>query len=280
VLLIVTYRTEDASSPLVAAMRADDGRDAGAIQVREIDVGALEPEDARRLALVLLGKNDAVSHARASIVATESRGNPFFVEELVRHVTDGQELASLGTASAVRLDDVLYGRVQELPEDARRLLEVIAVAGAPLARPVAAAATELDGEREATALAVLRAAKLVRSRRSQDQYELETYHDRIRETVTARLDAAARSRLHLRVAHALVARGNADPEALVVHFQEGKDGRKAAEFAARAAEKAVEALAFERAASLWRSALDLPSISPDAARALRRKLGDALNHRA
>ncbi len=279
-LLIASYRTEDASSPLVAALRSAHGGDPSgdrrSVDVQEIHVSALDAGDARELALRLLGREDAEAQAHASIIAAESRGNPLFVDELVRHVTAGEALKASASGPVLRLDDVLFARVSALPEDARRLLEVITVAGAPIARQVAATAAELEGEQEVTALALLRTGRLVRSRRTHDQYDIEAYHDRIRETVVARLDAGSRARIHLRIAHALIARGNADPEALVVHFREGADLRKAAELAATAAEKAVEALAFERAASLWRSALELPSITPEAARLLSWKLGDAL----
>jgi serine/threonine protein kinase len=276
-LLVVSYRSEDASSALVTALRDVQARDGASVEIHEIDVGALEHDEACALALALMG-NDPQLLAQASVVASESRGSPFFVGELVHHLRAGQAVRRSDAGTTLRLDDVLAARVSALPEDARRVLEVIAVAGKPLARAAAADAADLEGEREATALALLRTGKLVRSLRTQDQYDIETYHNLVRETVVARLDAEDRSRLHLRVALALVARGNADPEALVVHFREGGEPRRAAEQAAVAAANADEALAFDRAAAQWRSALDLPDIGPATARDLRSKLGDALTN--
>ena len=273
---MASYRSEDASSALVAALRDAHARDGGDVEVHEIEVGALDSNEARDLAMTLLGGDAPASRAQAAVIAEESRGSPFFIEELVRHATTGRSLEWSAVGPTLRLEDVLYARVSELPEDARRLLDIIAVAGKPLSRLAAASAADLEGEREITALAVLRTARLLRSLRTQDQYDVETYHDRIRETVVGRLDAASRAALHLRVAHALAARGNADPEALAVHFREGGELRKAAEFAALAAAKAVEALAFDRAAVLWRGALELPNIAPEIARDRRWKLGDAL----
>ncbi len=267
-LMLLSYRSEDASAAIIAELRG--ARDRGGAEVREIVVGPLELDEAEALAAAQLGTGEAL-RAIARVIARESCGNPLFVDELVRHVGQGKDVG--GT---LRLDDVLFEQVTTLPDDAHRLLEIVAIAGQPLERKVAAAAAELEGEREVTALAVLRASRLVRSMHAANRYDVETYHDRIRETVVSRLDEAARKRLHLRVALALVAAGHADPEALFVHFGEAGEARRAAEFAAIAAAKAVDALAFERAAALWRGALALPGVSTENRRDLQWKLGDAL----
>jgi hypothetical protein len=271
-LMLLSYRSEDASAPLPAELRG--ARDQGGAEVRELVVGPLELDEARALAVAQLGPGDA-SRALAEIIAKESCGNPLFVDELVRHVGHGKDFdpTSVGT---LRLDDVLFEQVATLPDDARQLLELVAIAGRPVSRAVAANAAELEGEREVTALAVLRAGRLVRSMHAGSRYDVETYHDRIRQTVVARLEPAARKRLHHRVALALVAAGQADPEALFAHFSEAGETRRAAEFAAIAAAKAVDALAFERAAALWRGALALPGVTDESRRDLQWKLGDAL----
>jgi serine/threonine protein kinase len=276
VMLIASYRSEDASSALIAELRRKHGCSCSALEVRDLAVGALERDEARALALQLLGGEDATTRAQAALIADESQGNPFFVDELVQHLETGAAWKSGGPA--LRLDDVLHARTSELPTDARRLLEAIALAGRPIARRIVAQAADLEAEREATALAVLRTSRFVRSLRTHDEYDVETYHDRIRETVVTRLAPAARTALHLRIARALVARGNADPEALLLHLREGGAQVEAAEVAAVAAAKAVEALAFDRAAALWRIALDLsaPTMAPPLARALRANQGDAL----
>ncbi len=276
-LLIVSYRTEDADAPLVASLREAHARD-DSVGVRQIEVGPLAHHDARKLALSLLNadEGDAAKLEKATIVADESRGSPLFVDELVRHVIGGETFAQSAVGTTLRLDDVVHARVLALPLDARRLLEAIAVAGKPIARTTVAAAARLMGEGETTALAVLRTGRLVRSLRTRDRYDVETYHDRIRETVVSRMDGEERKDLHHRLAVALVAGGAADTEALVVHFREAGDTREAAQFAVTAAQKAVEALAFERAAALWQMALELPGIAPVVARDLEKKRGDAL----
>jgi hypothetical protein len=59
-----------------------------------------------------------------------------------------------------------------------------------------------------------------------------------------------------------------------MHFRAAGDGARAKKYAERAADRAADALAFDRAATLYGIALELAS--PDEVRALRVKLGDAL----
>src|SRR5258708_4821279 len=66
------------------------------------------------------------------------------------------------------------------------------------------------------------------------------------------------------------------PEALYAHWLGAGDGARAAQYAARAAEQAGHALAFQRAARLFRIAIDLqPSDAPQT-RELQTRLGETL----
>ncbi len=275
-LLIAGYRSDDASSPFVTALRTVHGPGLRSAIREEIEVGTLEHGEARELALALL-RAELSSDVHAEAIATESRGSPFFVDALAQHL-NAAIASEQAPAETPRLEEVLSERVLALPLDARRLLEVVAVAGQPLSRAVAAIAVDLEGEREIAALALLRAVKLVRTTQTRDHQQVATYHDQIRETVLLRLDVASRRRIHLRLAEALVASGAADPEALVVHFGEGGEQTKAAEAAALAATKAVEMLAFGRAVTLWRRALVLPGMPVLALSELQSKLAEALTN--
>ncbi|MBK7400473.1 MAG: protein kinase [Myxococcales bacterium] len=273
-LLVASYRSEDVGSVFVAALRR--AQEKGAIETREIEVGTLDPSDARELARTLLGDTPE-REAQAVAIAAESRGSPFFVDVLAQHADTRRGLAG-PSAAPPRLEEILHEQVRALSEDARRLLEVVAIAATPLSRAVAGLAAELAGEHEATALAQLRAARLVRSSQVRDEYRLVTYHDRVRESVVARLDAPSRTKIHLALAEALVSTGSADHEALVVHFDEGGEPTKAAEAAAVAAEKAAETLAFDRAAALFERALRHPALTPEAEQELRLALAEALTN--
>ncbi|MHB8876132.1 MAG: ATP-binding protein, partial [Myxococcaceae bacterium] len=257
-LLVACYRSEDAeaSRPL-RELLVPRSTLPGAPRVAELVLEPLSPEETRALATGLFGDLGATAPQKVEELARESGGNPFFVDELVRYVQAGGWTAAQGPAEGqVSLDAVVRSRTQRLPDPARRLLHVVAVAGRPISHAVAARAAELGSE-EIAALAPLRGGNLVRSAATGEADALETYHDRIRETVVANLSPERLAEVHLRVGRALEASGQADPEALALHFGAAGQTERAARYAAAAAGRAAEALAFDRAAALYRRALEL-----------------------
>ncbi len=242
ILLVCTYRSEEAETPLLRAIQSGELIEG----VRTIHVHPLDPGHAAELARSLLGAGDDAAAVVAVDVAEEAEGNPFFVEQLVRY-------AQAGGATRVSLADLLVARVAQLPADAQRLLEVVAVAGRPIEQGVAAAAAAIVDARPA--LALLRSGSLVRTRGARERDAVEAYHDRIREGVSASVGGEARARIHLALGRALAATGRADPRDLAQHLHAGGDRDGAHDHAVRAAEEAEQGLAFERAAELWDLAL-------------------------
>ncbi|PYQ02687.1 MAG: ATP-binding protein [Acidobacteria bacterium] len=253
--------------------------------MRDILVGELSASEADELALALIGGEPLDRGTRAQAIARESGGNPYFIEELVRFSQAEVEAGSGGrregaAGSRARAPDLTFDYlieicVSRLPEAARRLLDLVAVSGVPIEVGAAYRAADLEKEGE-SALAVLRVAHLVRTRSTLGRNEIETYHDRIRNAVVAHLPAESLKECHHRLASALLATGRADPEMLATHYLGAGDADSAAEYAAAAAAKASEALAFDRAARLYRFALSL-TVSPPPERAkLEIQLGDAL----
>ncbi len=268
-LLIGCYRSEEAgTSPLLRMVLAMRDKVGPSLERRDIPLRELPPDEAVDLALQLLG-SDAGRRARAQTIASESSGNPYFLEELARFEP------GLATAAEASLDTVITSRVAQLPEAARRLLETVAVAGRPIELDVAYRASELDAA-GASALGVVRSAHLIRVRATPGKDAVETYHDRIRDAVVAGMPPEALRECHQRLALALHASGRADPERLAVHFQAAGDLTSAAEYAVTAASEAAEALAFERAANLYRQALGLRTGIDLPEGDLQVKLGDAL----
>jgi hypothetical protein len=242
---------------------------------RLLAIAPLDPDESRALAAELLGRGPA-TEADAIAIARESGGNPFFVHELVRYIqagfSPGERLASEGP---VMLDCVLRARVQRLPEGARRLLEVIAVSGRPLVLADALQTAKL-GPGDGRALALLRTSRLLRGTGTADRDEVETYHDRVREAVVSHLDTETLRAYHGRLARVLEATGKADPEVLAAHYRGAGEHDRAAGYYAAAADQAADALAFDRAATLYRLALELGSAGVPDGRQLRTRLGDAL----
>ncbi len=81
---------------------------------------------------------------------------------------------------------------------------------------------------------------------------------------------------HERLAAVLSAAGPVDPEVLAGHYRGAGDAARAGEYYGRGADQAAAALAFDHAARLYRTAMELHSGPADQARPLRKRLADAL----
>jgi serine/threonine protein kinase/tetratricopeptide (TPR) repeat protein len=275
-LLVGCYRSEDAkTSPFLREFLGSQRGVDCPLDRRELAVEALTQEEAESLAIELLEPADPVAKAHSEDIARESGGNPFFVSELVRHIRTDTRLAEQFAASGeITLEGVLWTRIQHLTVEARRLLEVVAVSGRPLGQSDAFRAAELDSEGW-KALKALRSGRLIRMTTAGERSLIDTYHDRIRETVLAHLQASALESHYRLLARVLEESGCADAEILAVHFRGANLLDLAGQYYARAAEQAASALAFERAAELYGIALELrPADEED--RRLRSARGDAL----
>jgi predicted ATPase len=78
-LLIASYRSEDASAALVTALHQVDERNGGAVQIFEVEVGALERDEARALAVALLGNTFGTARFGDRVGVAR---RPFFVDVL------------------------------------------------------------------------------------------------------------------------------------------------------------------------------------------------------
>jgi hypothetical protein len=266
-LLVGTYRTEEERwSPALSELLRPEVKD-----VRRLEVNGLTESEAHDLARALLGGAESEAERRAAAVAAESEGNPFFVLELARHVA----APTAGEAVPLSLEQALRGRFERLGADALRLLEVVAVAGGPLEQGVAARAADLSSD-PLTPIAALRAGHFVRTRGAREVDEIETYHDRIREAVVRQIAPEALAHYHLRLALELEVTGRADAEALAAHFLAVGRTEQARRYVLAGAEQASGALAFDKAARLYRQAIDLGAGGPERRRELSTKLGGAL----
>jgi hypothetical protein len=267
-LALLSYRSEEAAtSPILQTLQAQ--RATGSLgSVSELSIAALEPDEALALASAALGKGKHASHAAA--IAAEANGSPFFIGELARYTLTGAP-----AGAEVSLDKVLGYRIDQLSEDARALLSVVAVAGHPVVQSVAVQSAELVGDPLA-ALAELRRQHMIRAVGLRDTDTLETYHDRIREAVVRALDAGALRTAHTRLARTYELEGDVDPEILVEHWRGAERLNRAGDHAAVAAGQAEKAFAFDRAARLYRLALELGERPPADRQRLRAQLADAL----
>ncbi len=274
-LFIGCFRAEDAEqNPFLLEMRKSMTKRTK-FEHRELAVEELPLAEARQLALALLGRDDAVALAQAHMVATESGGNPLFIDELVRHIQSGEPIDRWEAIGRLDLDEVLWTRIKRQPEDAQRLLGLVAVSDRPIRQSLAFQASEL-GAGARVALASLRSARLIRCLGQSHNEEVETYHDRIRETVVTHLPVESVRWNHERLALVLTTAGSVDREILAAHYRGAGLTARACQYYSEAAHQAAAALAFDHAARLYRIALELHQGTQAQAGVLWRKLGDAL----
>ncbi len=248
---------------------------AGAPRRAQVHLSRLPPDEARALASELLSSTGGVPSAElsAGAIAEEAGGHPLFIDELVRHAPPGVRRARRAPAPR--------GRAVGPRAPARGRLRSACSSWSPSpvdrsrsrrwrARPMSTSPPSASTRRRCArptwcAPPGTRPADLI-----------EPYHDRVRATIESHRTATEVRRAHERVALGLESTGRADPEALAMHWQGAGENDKAAAYATQAAERAYKALAFDRAAQLYRQTLVMrPPGAADVA-TLQVRLGDAL----
>jgi len=184
-------------------------------------------------------------------VVAEARGSPPFIAELARYMR-----ADVLPVTKSSLAAIIGARVAGLSSPARRVLEYVSLAAEPLSagdlQALMGAEAAMDG------LPLVEKARLVRAAPGQEptlDHAFEPFHDRIRETVVAGLDAKESSRLHLDLAQRFEGLGRS-AACLAFHYRAAGDPRALQQTLA-AAREAAKALAFGDAADLLRVAVEL-----------------------
>jgi serine/threonine protein kinase len=304
-LLVAAYRSDEVESSACLQLLLPAARGALGDDV-EVRLAPLAAEDAHQLARALLASRTrgpaaggppgnaadlTDTEALAQELVREAQGSPFFLTQLARYFVEESGASQPGTlrelksSQRISLAEVLRARLARLPDAARLLLEVVCVAGRPIAAEVAAVASGLDPGPPGLFFQLaegLGQGRLIRVRSDGPGGTvavLEPYHDRIRELVTVQLARESLIASHRALASALEARGaaEADHEALAEHFHGAGDTAKGGHYAALAADRAARALAFDRAARLYRLALQAEGLSAEVRRELQVQLGESLS---
>jgi tetratricopeptide (TPR) repeat protein len=239
---------------------------------RRVHLGRLTRAEAMAAATQLLGRGPPNAAADPAVIAAESDGHPLFIDELVRVAAT----AARGATGVLRLEDALRSRIATLPAEARRVLELVAVAGTPIEQDTLGRAASLPPQELARGIGTLRVGNLVQTMAQRGRGCVAPSHDRVRDTVLAALDREGRREHHQALAAALEGAGQADSQLLGVHWRDAGDANRAAAYFLRAADEADAALAFDRAVGLYRAALDARPLEGAALREVQVKLGQAL----
>lgn len=282
--LAATYRTVgvDAGHPLFSIL-ADLTRER---LYEGFTLAPLSSDETASLVAALTGRK-AIPLPLSEAVYARTNGNPFFIEELLRHLqTDGRDLddpelisRQWGIPEGVR--QVIGRRINRLSPGDRRLLEAAAVLGDEFGQMFPVIARMLDVEVPTLAQTVEEAVSAGILREDGATYRFA--HALIRDALLDELPLPRRQRLHLSAAHAMedVYARNLEPRlsAIAVHCRLAgpfADGEKAIDYSIRAGEAAQEAFAYEEARAHWEAALGL--MEQQASESL--SSGESAEHRA
>jgi tetratricopeptide (TPR) repeat protein len=248
-LILGTYRDTEVPEghPLPATL-------AELRRARALTTLSLGGLDTDHVAVLIQERGAQLAEGVVHSVARRTEGNPFFVEEVVRHIDSGLELA---LPESVK--DLLLRRLRRLDEPARQALAAGAVLGADIELAVLERMIDTDTDELLKLMELALAERvLVESRDAVGRYAFA--HALIRETIYEQLSATRRARLHLRAGQALEAmkadRLDDHAEQLAHHFVQGEDDRKSFDYRLRAAEAAARVHATQAAIAHYDAGLE------------------------
>lgn len=259
VLLLGTCRAEelDGSGPL-QDMLADQQV---AAAITRVELRALLRDDVAELvaARVPFAPDDNMA-AFVGRVYDESAGSPFFVCELLDHLSATGELEQLvdeGGGDQLPIPDsvreVVGQRLGRLDDGTGKLLSTAAVVGFTFDLDLLAALSGSDEERVLEQCEDLSRGALITEA---DAGQFSFAHAIVRSTVLERLSATRLSLAHRKVAEAIEALGRADDDQLERHWRLAGVEDKANASLERAARRDLEALAYESAVERYQVLLD------------------------
>ncbi len=241
----------------------------------QLDVAGLPEAAAMDLVRLRVGGTPSLAFVQA--LYRETEGNPFFIEEIVRHLTDSgvrSQEAGAGDLERVGLPDdvrdVISRRLDRLDPGSIEWLRVAAVIGRDFDSGLLERVLGFDEDRFLAALEdALDAGLVAEAPAEPGRYSFA--HALIRETLYEGMSSARRARVHRRVGLALEETGD-DRQigALALHFTRAadpEDAERAIRYGLRAGEQATAMLANEEAAAHYSRALEvLDRSDPDALR--------------
>ncbi len=273
-LILGTYRDSELSrqhplTDLLADLRSERG-------VERISLEGLGEQEVVAIMETAAGHEmDSLGRNLARDIAAETSGNPFFVTEMLRHLTESGllkqgrggrwelqgELGDLGLPQSVR--EVVGRRVERLGEPARKALGVAAVIGRDFDVDLLAQVVEQEEDELLDLLEEsVEASVLIEQADRPGGFSFA--HALINHTLYEDLGATRRARLHRRVAEALEKLCGDEPGARVAELANhwaaataAVDASKALDYSRRAGQRALEELAPDEAMRWFRQALEL-----------------------
>ncbi|MFZ1122464.1 MAG: AAA family ATPase, partial [Candidatus Binataceae bacterium] len=198
-----------------------------------------------------------------SLIFEESQGNPFFVEEMYRHlIEDGKVFDAAGRfRTDIEIDEIdvpenvrliIGRRLERLDENEQRALAAAAVIGRSFSFQLLAEISQIDVDELFTVIEKAQPMGLIVSSSEGPERPFTFRHELVRQTLLAGISIPRRQRLHARVADAieLVYPGAINERAgeITDHLRKAGsfvDRHKLARWLALAGKSALKAAAFE-----------------------------------
>jgi hypothetical protein len=293
-LILGTYRDTDLSrSHPLSQFLADLRRDQ---LVTRVHLSGLSLDDVVALLAETAGREvGPPDRELGNTLWRETDGNPYFVGEIVQHLTEtgaldgigGRWPRGLGVDGGIipeGVKEVIGRRLSRLSEPANRCLRIASVMGREFGVEELTAVVELPADDVLDALDEAAHAGLV-AEQAESTGRYEFCHMLLRQTLYGELTTARRLRLHRRIGEVLeVLHGehlDRHLAELARHFFEAAPAGevdKAMDYAIRAGDRAMTQLAFEAAGRLYGMALDTADdadVGPEARCDVLLRLGDA-----
>jgi len=289
VLVLGTYRDSELSQshPLLATL-ADLHRQSG---VSRIELSGLDDAGVVTLMEATAGYTlDQAGVGLARDLYRETDGNPFFVSEVLRHLSETGAIYQDGTGRWTAkgsleqmvlprsIREVIGARVGRLGPDAARVLSLAAVIGRDFDFDLLVRATGITEDELLEILEAAAAYSLVREVADLlGQYSFA--HALIAHTLYQELGGTRQSRAHRIVAEALESIAEQSRTARVRELAHhwfactGNDRLRGVPYAEKAAQESLSALAYEDATEWFDRALDVAGQSVDPLRHARLQIG-------
>jgi len=282
-LFVATYRSEDAdTNRCLSQVRQAQLQPAERLQFAdqiELSIDKLSRSESIRLATSLVVRDGRTSIDEVNRIADEAAGDPLFIRMLAEsHIRVDGALAELKPShhATWTLATVIEDRVKSLEPHERVAMEILAASGRPLDDHDLEAVVGIEG-RSLGLIRSLRVKRLIR--RLGDRRRVESFHDKIRETVLRMLSPQILASYCLSIAECLDNgigdRSERDVEFLADLYRRGGDRLRAGECYEAAGAISDSTFAFNRSIECYRYAIELLRPKGDHERSLRRSLGDA-----
>ncbi len=179
----------------------------------EVSIGPLAPVNAKELLNSLLGTDRSLAPLRELLIE-RARGNPFFLEELVRTLAETKVLVgepgAYRTASGMgnlqvpaTVQAVLAARIDRLSGEEKFLLQSASVIGLDVPQALLEAVTELSGDSLASAISHLQGAGFIDEGGLFPDIEFKFRNALVRDVAYESLLREQRRILHSRIAEAI-----------------------------------------------------------------------------